>query len=374
MTISNIVQLGFKEYRSLLRDPIMMALIVFAFTVQIYTTATAMPEMLHKAPIVIVDLDQSAVSQRIRDAFYPPQFIKYVTTSQAKMDSGMDEGLYTFGLNIPPDFQRNLLSGRKPTLQLNIDATRMSQAFTGTAYIQTIIEREINEFVEHYRSVQTPPVELAVRVRFNPTLTKIWFGALMELINNVTMLSIVLTGAALLREREHGTIEHLLVMPVTPFEIMASKIWAMASIVLIVCAVSLITVVQGLLSAPIEGSILLFLLGAAINLFATTSIGIFMGTITRSMPQFGILLILVLLPLEMLSGGLTPRESMPEFVQTMMLVAPNTHFVMLAQSILFRGAGFGIVWPQFLTLAIIGSIFFMTTLMYFRKRIVLLST
>ncbi|HAU0908739.1 TPA: ABC-2 transporter permease [Legionella pneumophila] len=374
MTISNIVQLGFKEYRSLLRDPIMMALIVFAFTVQIYTTATAMPEMLHKAPIVIVDLDQSAVSQRIRDAFYPPQFIKYVTTSQAKMDSGMDEGLYTFGLNIPPDFQRNLLSGRKPTLQLNIDATRMSQAFTGTAYIQTIIEREINEFVEHYRSVKTPPVDLAVRVRFNPTLTKIWFGALMELINNVTMLSIVLTGAALLREREHGTIEHLLVMPVTPFEIMASKIWAMASIVLIVCAVSLITVVQGLLSAPIEGSILLFLLGAAINLFATTSIGIFMGTITRSMPQFGILLILVLLPLEMLSGGLTPRESMPEFVQTMMLVAPNTHFVMLAQSILFRGAGFGIVWPQFLTLAIIGSIFFMTTLMYFRKRIVLLST
>ncbi|MFO8488000.1 ABC transporter permease [Legionella pneumophila serogroup 1] len=374
MTISNIVQLGFKEYRSLLRDPIMMALIVFAFTVQIYTTATAMPEMLHKAPIVIVDLDQSAVSQRIRDAFYPPQFIKYVTTSQAKMDSGMDEGLYTFGLNIPPDFQRNILSGRKPTLQLNIDATRMSQAFTGTAYIQTIIEREINEFVEHYRSVQTPPVELAVRVRFNPTLTKIWFGALMELINNVTMLSIVLTGAALLREREHGTIEHLLVMPVTPFEIMASKIWAMASIVLIVCAVSLITVVQGLLSAPIEGSILLFLLGAAINLFATTSIGIFMGTITRSMPQFGILLILVLLPLEMLSGGLTPRESMPEFVQTMMLVAPNTHFVMLAQSILFRGAGFDIVWPQFLTLAIIGSIFFMTTLMYFRKRIVLLST
>lgn len=357
MTISNIVQLGFKEYRSLLRDPIMIALIVFAFTVQIYTTATAMPEMLHKAPIVIVDLDQSAVSQRIRDAFYPPQFIKYVTTSQAKMDSGMDEGLYTFGLNIPPDFQRNLLSGRKPTLQLNIDATRMSQAFTGTAYIQTIIEREINEFVEHYRSVETPPVDLAVRVRFNPTLTKIWFGALMELINNVTMLSIVLTGAALLREREHGTIEHLLVMPVTPFEIMASKIWAMASIVLIVCAVSLITVVQGLLSAPIEGSILLFLLGAAINLFATTSIGIFMGTITRSMPQFGILLILVLLPLEMLSGGLTPRESMPEFVQTMMLVAPNTHFVMLAQSILFRGAGFGIVWPQFLTLAIIGSIF-----------------
>jgi ABC-type transport system involved in multi-copper enzyme maturation permease subunit len=125
----------------------------------------------------------------------------------------------------------------------------------------------------------------------------------MEVINNVTMLSIILTGAALIREREHGTIEHLLVMPVTPFEIMTSKVWAMGLVVLVACTLSLLGVVQGLLAVPIEGSLLLFLAGAALHLFATTSMGIFLGTLARSMPQFGLLLMLVLLPLQMLSGG-----------------------------------------------------------------------
>src|SRR3546814_141672 len=154
---------------------------------------------------------------------------------------------------------------------------------------------------------------------FNPQLNKSWFGAIMQVINNVTMLSIVLTGAALIREREHGTVEHLLVMPVTPFEIMSSKVWAMALVVLAATAFALTAVVQGWLSVPIQGSLALFLAGAALHLFATTSMGIFLGTVARSMPQFALLLMLVLLPLQMLSGGSTPRESMPEAVQYIML-------------------------------------------------------
>lgn len=374
MPANHIVQLGIKELRSVFHDPIMLVLIAFAFTISIYIAATAMPETLNNTPIAIIDEDQSTVSQRIIDAFYPPQFIRPVLINLAEMDAGMDSGIYTFTLDIPPQFQRDLLAGRQPAIQLNVDATRMSQAFTGAGYIQTIINDEINEFIRHYRAVTIPPVDLALRVRFNPTLTKTWFGAIMEIINNVTMLSIVLTGAAVLREREHGTIEHLLVMPVTPFEIMAGKIWAMALIVLIACAFSLLVIVRGLLQIPIEGSITLFLVGVAMNLFATTSMGIFMGTVTRSMPQFGLLLILVLLPLQMLSGGMTPRENMPELVQIMMLAAPTTHFVMLAQSVLFRGAGLDVVWPQFTALALIGSFFFYTTLRYFRKAINLLST
>ena len=196
-----------------------------------------------------------------------------------------------------------------------------------------------------------------------------WDLATMQVINQVTMLSIMLTGAALIREREHGTIEHLLVMPVTPFEIMTSKVWAMALVVLSACALSLIVVVQGLLAVPIEGSIALFLAGAAVHLFATTSMGIFLGTIARSMPQFGLLLMLVLLPLEILSGGTTPRESMPELVQFVMLAAPTTHFVILAQAILYRAAGLAVVWPQFIALAAIGSGLFGYALARFRSSI-----
>ncbi|MDO9041172.1 MAG: ABC transporter permease [Desulfocapsaceae bacterium] len=369
MRIDNIRQLGIKELRSLARDPIMLVLIVFAFTVAIYSGATAMPETLNKAPIAIVDEDRSPLSARIVDAFYPPHFIPPVMITQAEMDVRMDAGLDTFALNIPPDFQRDLLAGRQPTIQLNVDATRMTQAFTGSGYIQTMIASEVAEFSQHYRRIAAPPVDLELRARFNPSLRQAWFGAVMEVINNVTMLSIVLTGAALIREREHGTIEHLLVMPVTPFEIMTSKIWSMGLVVLAACAFSLIFVVQGLLAVPIEGSLVLFLFGAALHLFATTSMGIFMGTIARSMPQFGLLLMLFLMPLEMLSGGVTPRESMPDFIQVVMQIAPTTHFVSLAQAILYRGAGLDVVWPQFIALLLIGTLFFGITLLRFRKTI-----
>jgi ABC-2 type transport system permease protein len=369
MRFANICHLGIKELRSLIRDPIMLVLIVYAFTVSVYTAATAMPETLNKAPISIVNEDRSPLSWRIVSAFYPPYFVHPEIIDQMEMDTLMDAGLTTFALDIPPNFQRDLLAGRRPTIQLNVDATRMSQAFTGSGYIQTIISDEVRAFVQRYREIPELPVDLALRARFNPQLNKSWFGAVMQVINNVTMLSIVLTGAALIREREHGTVEHLLVMPVTPFEIMTSKVWAMGLVVLAATAFALTAVVQGLLSVPIHGSLALFLFGAALHLFATTSMGIFLGTVARSMPQFGLLLMLVLLPLQMLSGATTPRESMPEVIQYIMFAAPNTHFVMLAKSILYRGAGFTAVWPQFLAIILIGAILFALALARFRKTI-----
>ena len=363
----NIYHLGIKELRSLVRDPVMLFLIVWAFTFAIYTSATAIPESLHMASIAIVDEDQSPLSQRITDAFYPPYFVLPSLINRSEMDARMDAGLDTFALVIPSGFQRDVLGGHAPAVQLNVDATRMSQAFTGSGYVRAIVNSEVSTFVSRVRVDEVPRVDLALRARFNPELNNAWFGAVMEIINNITMLSIVLTGAALIREREHGTVEHLLVMPVTPFEIMFSKVWAMILVVLLASAFSLQVIVRGLLSVPVEGSLLLFFSGAALCLFATTSLGIFLATIARSMPQFALLMIMVLLPLENLSGAMTPRESMPEIVQYIMLGAPNTHFVMLAQSILYRGAGMSVVWPQFLSLILIGVAFFAFSLMRFRK-------
>lgn len=364
---SHILHLGVKELWSLARDPMLLALIVFAFTVSIYAASNAVPETLNKAPICIVDEDRSPLSTRIVAAFQMPYFLPPTLVSQAEMDARLDAGMDTFALNIPPDFQDDVLAGRSPTIQLNVDATRMSQAFTGSGYIQTIVGLEVQEFAQRYRARTTLPVELVGRVRFNPNLTRSWFVSVMKLIDQVTLLAIVLTGAALIRERERGTIEHLLVMPVTPFEIMTSKVWAMGLVVLVACACSLIVVVQGLQGVPIAGSRLTFLCGTALHLFAATSMGIFMGTYARSMPQFGLLLMLVVLPLQMLSGGTTPRESMPEMVQILMLAAPNTHYVMLAQGILYRGAGLEVVWPQFAALGLIGTLLFGIALAQFRS-------
>ncbi|PRD70343.1 hypothetical protein C6P61_01345 [Malikia spinosa] len=367
--LANIYRLGIKELWSLWRDPMMLFLIIYTFTVAVYTAGTAMPETLHRTPIAIVDEDDSALSARLIGAFYPPSFTPPVRIGQAEVDPGLDAGRYILVLTIPPDFQRDLLAGRSPAVQLNVDATRMSQAFAGSGFAQQIIQGEVAEFLQRQRAVPVYPVELVTRVRFNPTLSNTWFGSPMELVNLITMLSIILTGAALIREREHGTVEHLLVMPVTPTEIMLAKIWSMALVVLLASALSLNGVIRGVLQVPIEGSLWLFFSGVALHLFATTSMGIFMATLARSMPQFGLLMVLIMMPLQMLSGGVTPRESMPTWVQWAMSLAPTTHFTELSQAILYRGAGIDVVWSSFVALALIGSVLFALSLRRFRATI-----
>jgi ABC-2 type transport system permease protein len=368
-SLFNIYRLGIKELWSLIRDPIMLALIVYIFSAAIYVAATAVPESINMATIAVVDEDDSPLAKRIISAFYPPYFVPPNMIALSEIDSGMDKDQFTFALDIPPNFQRDVLAGKNPKIQLNVDATRMSQAFVGSGQIQRIAMTEVSTFVQRYRAETRPQVDLATRMRFNPNLTRSWFGSVIELINNITMLSIILTGAALIREREHGTLGHLLVMPVTPMEIMLGKIWAMGLVVLIAAGCSLCFVVKGALHVPIEGSIMLFLAGAAMHLLATTSLGIFLATLARNMPQFGMLLIITLLPMPLLSGGSMPRESMPELVQHIMLAAPTTHFIELGQAILFRNAGFSIVWSSFLFLLVIGGVFFTVSLIRFRNTV-----
>ncbi|HBH39119.1 MAG TPA: hypothetical protein DDX06_12170 [Curvibacter sp.] len=365
--LAHVYRLGVKELWSLWRDPMMLFLIVHAFTFAIYTAGTVAPETLHRTAIAIVDEDDSALSQRIRSAFYPPQFTPPQRIRLDQVDPGLDDGRYTFVLVIPPNFQRDVLAGQAPAVQLNIDATRMGQAFSGNGAIQQIVMGEVAEFAQRYRGATPSPVELVPRMRFNPALDPSWFGSLMEVVNNITMLSIILTGAALIREREHGTVEHLLVMPVTPAEIMQAKVWSMALVVLLACSVSLGLVVHSWLGVPIGGSLPLFLFGTALHLFATTSMGIFLATIARSMPQFALLMMLTMMPLEMLSGGMTPRESMPDWVRWLMSLSPTTHFTELSQAILFRGAGLDVVWDSLAALLLIGSVLFGLSLARFRK-------
>ncbi|MDE2400814.1 MAG: ABC transporter permease [Burkholderiales bacterium] len=368
-SLGHIWQLGLKELRSLWRDRLLLLFVIWAFSGALYTAAKAAPDRLHRAAIAVVDEDQSPLSQRIVTAFYPPTFMKPTAIGLHDMDSGMDAGRFTFAMDIPPNFQSDVLAGKQPSIQLNVDATQMSQAFLGAGYIQSIALGEVAEFLAGERMVSTPLVDLSLRNRFNPGLDNTWFMGVMELINNVTMLSIVLTGAALIREREHGTIEHLLVLPLKPSEIMLAKVWAMGAVVLLATALALQFVLRDGLGMPVSGSIGLFLTGCALHLFATTSMGIYLGTVARSMPQMGLLMILVLLPLQILSGGMTPRESMPDLVRYLMMAAPTTHFVSFAQAILYRGADLSIVWPQFAAIGFIGTAFFVAALKRFRSTV-----
>ena len=367
-TLKNIFYLGLKELQGLFRDHLMVGLIIYSFSLGVYVAYQATPDSLTHAAIAIVDEDNSQLSKRLADAFYPPMFTTPKELTLSEIDRGMDRGEFTFVLVIPPDFQKDVIAGKTPELQLNVDATRMSQAFTGAGYIQQIAMREINTFIRNTSSEKSP-ASVVTRNRFNQNLTQGWFGSVMQLVNNITMLAIILTGAALIRERESGTLEHLLVLPVRPFEIIMSKIWSMLAAVLAASVLSLLLIINGALNVPIEGSVLLFAIGIALHLFAVTSLGIFLACIAQNMPQLGMLLILVYLPLQMLSGSSTPQESMPVWVQRIMLAAPTTHFVNISQAILFRGAGFDVVWKQFLALFVIGTVLFLYSLARFRRSV-----
>ncbi|HEX6767937.1 MAG TPA: ABC transporter permease, partial [Candidatus Binatia bacterium] len=265
-SFNHIIRLGVKELRSLWADKLLLIFVLVAFTLLVYSGAKGTSRELHNAPIAVVDQDRSPLSGHIVGAFYGPYFKTPEIIAPALVDPGLDEGRYTFVLDIPPNFQREVLAGQRPALQVNIDATRMTQAFIGANYIQNIVAGEVDEFIRHQRREPELQIKLVTHVKFNPNLSGLWFGGMMEIIEQITMLSIILTGAALIREREHGTIEHLLVMPLTPFEIMTAKVWANGLVILIATALSVRLVIQELLQVPIAGSVSLFLLGTALYL------------------------------------------------------------------------------------------------------------
>jgi ABC-2 type transport system permease protein len=365
--IGNIFWLGTKELRSFMRDFVLLGLVIYAFSLAVISQAQSNSQELHNASLAIVDEDNSRLSRRIAHAFLPPYFQPPQPIAERDVVPLMNAGKYTFVIDIPPNFERDVLGGREPQLQVNVDATAMVQAGLGAGYIQQIITAEIQDFLSHQGGAPPAPVNLDVRIAFNPNITTAWFTSIMGIINNISMLAIILAGAALVREREHGTMDHLLVMPLTPFEIAMSKVWANGLVIMVAVGLSLYVVVRTMLGIPIAGSIPLFMLGVAIYLFFACAVGIFLGTVARSMPQLGLLYMLIYMPMNMLSGSNTPLESMPPWLATVMQASPSTHFVSFAQSILYRGAGIDVVWPQFLLVGAIGGLFFFLAVLRFRS-------
>ncbi|MBV8224514.1 MAG: ABC transporter permease [Verrucomicrobia bacterium] len=362
----NILWLGIKELRSLAADPVLLFLIAFAFTLSVYAVGTGARTEVVNAAVGVVDEDRSELSRRIASALLKPYFKPATQIRADQIDPAMDCGRLVFVIEVPPRFEFDVLAGRQPTIQIDVDATAMVQAGNGVIYVQKIITQEVLSYATHAEGTTALPVEFVVRAMFNPNLQSTWFNSVMAVINHITMLVIILTGAALIREREHGTIEHLLVMPVKPAEIMISKILANGFVVVLAAALSLWLVVQGVLRVRIAGSMTLFIAGTVLYQISVGALGILLATCTNSMGQFGMLVLPVVLVLSMLSGSLTPMESMPVWLQRVMQFTPTPHFVSFAQAVLYRGAGFAIVWPDLAALAGITIVPFVISLRRFR--------
>lgn len=368
-SLLNIWWLGLKEIHSLLSDVVLVAFVVFAFTWTIYSQATGTSNEVNNASIAFADEDGSSLSKELFNAFYPPRFQRPLLVKTDEIEDAMDKGQFMFVVTIPPRFERDLHAGRHPELQVNIDATAMQQAGIGAGYIKNIINQRIATFLKRTDENSPDSVRLVIRKMFNPNAVSSWFTSIVAIINQLTLLTVVLTGAAVIREREHGTLEHLLVMPLTAFEIAMAKVWANGLVILLATGMSIFLVVRLALKVPFAGSVLLWFGGVVLYLFFTTALGIFLGTVSRSMAQFALLIILVIVVLQLLAGGSTPVESQPRWLQTFTYFLPSRHFVSFSQVIIYRGGGISAVWPHFAMVAAIGFGFFTYSITRFRKSI-----
>jgi ABC-2 type transport system permease protein len=368
-SLKNIFWLGLKEIRSLMSDFVMVVFVVYAFTLAIYIQATGTSSEVNNASIAFVDEDGSALSKELFNAFYPPRFKPPVALGAVEAQDEMDRGDLMFVVVIPPNFEHDLRAGRNPAVQVNIDATAMQQAGIGAGYIKNIVGDRVHSFLRRTEEMQAKPISLIIRKLFNPNAVSSWFKGIVAIINQISLLTVVLTGAAVIREREHGTLEHLLVMPLTAFEIAMAKVWANSLVILVATGASLLLIVDMALSVPFAGSVLLWFCGVVLYLFFATALGIFLGTISRSMAQFALLIILVIMVLMLLSGGSTPVESQPKWLQYLTYLLPARHFVSFSQIIIYRGGGLSAVWVQFAMVTAIGVLFFVYSLGLFRRSI-----
>ena len=367
-SIKNILALSAKELRSLFSDTVLVVLIVFAFTALVHSAATGINNDVNNASVGVIDADQSVLSHRILDALQQPHFQKPVPVQREEVEELLDKGKLMFVLEFPPNFQRDVEMGREPKVQLLTDATNMAQAGLGQSYIGHIFQNELVDFLKQKDLIdEMTPVKSVATLVFNPNATDMWPAAVMEVDNMITLIPLVLVGAAVIRERERGTIEHLLVMPVNSAEIVLAKIIANGLVICTIALLSMHFMVGGLLQVPLLGSLTLFALGAGLFMFSIASLAVMLATLAPTMPQYSLLMMPVYIIALMFSGSSSPRSNMPETAQWISEYWPTTQFMTLAQNVLLRGAGFDVVWPQMVAMTISGALFLGFALFRFRR-------
>ncbi len=364
-----------KEFLQLLRDGVLLVFIAYAFTADIYLAGAGVSLQLREAALVVMDHDKSASSRELLSRFMPPNFrmTGEATHPRQAMDL-LDQGDAMAVIDIGPSFEKSLIAGEPATVQIQIDTTNSVLGFLASSYAQQItgkygLEIALKKLGAANGNIATGPVILDDhRVWFNPNQSDAWFMSISELLTIITLFSVLLPGAAMVREKERGTVEQLLVAPLSAFQIMFPKVLAMTTVILIGCAVSLTVVIAGIFHVPIKGSLTLFFAVTALYVFTTAGLGLFISTIARNLAQVGMMTVLVFTPMLFLSGAWTPPEAMPAWMRTVMYASPLHYYIDTGFGILLKGAGIDILWDEILEMALLGSVIFGMGMWRFRKQ------
>jgi ABC-2 type transport system permease protein len=354
-----------KELLQFRRDIFLLIIVVYAFSVDIYVAGSGIEMELKHAALTVADYDQSSASRDLIYSFREPQFKLQGMEMNASHGMDMlDSGKTMLYLEIPANFNKALLSGDPAQIQLLVDTSNSVLGSLATSYAAQIVagygvQRALERLsVAGAMGGSMPMVNSAHRVWFNPNGLDRWFVPINEMLTMITMLSIMLPAAAMVREKERGTVEQLLVSPLTPLEIMLPKVFAMTMVILLGVTVTVYGVLGPVFHIPFRGSVFLFYTLTAIYVFSTAGFGLAISTMVNNLAQVGLMVIMLLSPMLMLSGTFVPPEAMPTVLGYLMLLSPLHHFIEIVMGILLKGVGLDVLWPSVLGMFLLGGAVF----------------
>ena len=364
-----------KEVLQLFRDVPLMAFLIYSFTVGIYVTGNGMKTQLRNAGLLVYDADRSVSSRELVSRFHLPYFrFDGDLTSPDGGFQQLDRGSSMVVMDIPARFHEALVAGEPTTVQLLVDTTNSPQGLSAAGYATRIVGQFGQDMALARNNLAGPALTTMPmivsdhRVWFNQDQNETWFESISHLLRMITVFSVLLPASALVREKERGTVEQLLVSPLTPMQIMLSKVVAMTFVILVATAVALFGVMQLAFGVPIRGNIALLFSLTALFIVATAGIGVFAATLTRNQAQVGMMTLLVVAPMLLLSGIFTPLEMMPDWVRYLMAFSPLRYFIDIINGILLKGIGIEMLWSQALSMGLLGGSLFGLGLWRFRKQ------
>lgn len=364
-----------KELKQLLKDRALFAYTIFIFTLDVMLAAGASSIELRRAPLAVVPAQHSAAGRELIARLRPPYFeLRRQIADVREASMLLDRGEVRAVLVLPERFQDDLALGRQTEVQLLVDTAQANQGFLVASYATRIAAEfgagwarrtMLREGVDPDR---LPELRADIRYAYNATLNEVWFNTVSEWLTMLTIAAIVLPAAALVRERERGTIEQLLVAPLAPLQVVLSKVMAMVLVMLTGTAVAVLGVMHAGYAVPLRGSLGLFVAVVALFTMACAGVGIVASGFARNSGQMSLIVILVVVPMVMLSGTWNMVESMPRWLQLLTELSPLRHFIVLAYGILIRGAGLEVLWPALLKMLALGAALFAIGVLRFRQQ------
>jgi ABC-2 type transport system permease protein len=361
-----------KEFSQLLRDVPMLFILTWAFTGAVYTGGHGIATELSRYPIVVYDLAQSPGSRELVSRFRPPYFkLVRQAWSDAEVVAMLDRGEANLAVVIPSDFERRA-GEAGARFQVISDGSQSMMATIATAHIAGIANDYSVERLERGLrggpgALLVPQIDARPRVEYNPNLDPAWFSSLLEVLNQTSMIAMLLAAAAMVREREHGTVEHLLVSPLRPPELFAAKLVPVVVLVPLANVASVLTIVHGAFETPIRGSLTLYYAVTVVYVFAMASFGLGIAVLARNLGQAMMMMLLIFYPMTLLSGAFTPPESQGLVMRSLSLLSPVRHYVDFGYQVLFKGNGLVYVWQDIAGILVLGIALFVVSVRRFAR-------